>query len=223
LRGLKSKKMGRVIPTVFVKTKKDFDSRFEKLVGISKKIQIDFMDEKFVKVEGISLRDIPNLKKFKGWKFEAHLMVRNPEKWISGLKKKGFRKVIFHREAVGDVAKVIKIVKRSGMKVMLAINSKTGLGKIRDFLDDVDGVLLMGIEAGREGQKFDAKVYGKIRKLRKLKPKILIQVDGGVNDKTISKIVTAGVDYVNSGSYVSGAEESKTALKKLESSFKSKL
>jgi len=84
-----------IIPTIFSKNKKQFNERFNKLIKISKNIQIDFMDGKFVKAKSVQLSQIPNLKKYKN-NFEAHLMVKNPESWITKLKQKGFKKIIFH-------------------------------------------------------------------------------------------------------------------------------
>src|SRR6267378_2103541 len=85
----------KIIPTVFCKNKKDFKERFSKLIKISKEIQIDFMDGRFVKSKFIDFSAIPNLKRYNN-NFEAHLMVQNPIKYILKLKKKGFKKIIFH-------------------------------------------------------------------------------------------------------------------------------
>ena len=214
--------MRKIIPTVFENNKKEFDKRYSKLIKLDRGLQIDFMDGKFVKAKGIELKDVPNLIKYK-MQFEAHLMVMNPEKWISELKMKGFFKVIFHGESKknnSDIDKIIKLIKNSKMKAWIAINPDTGINKIMSFLKKIDGVLFMGVYPGREKQKFVNSVLGKIKKLRKLNKKIKIQIDGGVNLETIGKLKKAGVDYVNSGSFVSGAEYPKRALKELEERFR---
>ena len=100
--------MREVIPTVFAMNKGEFDERLAKLVKISKKIQIDFMDGKFVDGRGVELRDVPNLRKYRS-EFEAHLMVRNPEEWFEELKEKGFKKVIFHYESIRDFGSISRI------------------------------------------------------------------------------------------------------------------
>jgi len=71
--------MNHVIPSIFAESKEEFDEKFSNLVKISKKIQIDFMDGKFVSAKGIRASNVPNLKKYKN-DFEAHLMVYRPEK-----------------------------------------------------------------------------------------------------------------------------------------------
>ena len=92
-------KKTKIIPTIFATNKSDFDKRFNLLRKISKNLQIDFMDGKLVDSKSISLNEVPNLSRYKN-NFEAHLMVKNPDRWISDLEKKGFSKVIFHIEAM---------------------------------------------------------------------------------------------------------------------------
>jgi ribulose-phosphate 3-epimerase len=217
--------MGRVIPTVFSRNRKEFDERFRKVVGISKKIQIDFMDGKFVKVKGISLDIVPNLKNFRA-EFEAHLMVEDPENWIAGLKKKGFDKVIFHYESIKNLEEMRRLaflIKQKRMMPMIAFNPKTRIDKIIDVLEkayDFQDILLMGVNPGKEGQKLDPNVFRRIKKIKRFSPRIKIQIDGGVNDKTIGRLSKAGADLVNSGSFVSDTERPRIALKRLDKEFK---
>ena len=210
--------MKLIIPTIFAHTKKQFNERLKKLLPIAKELHIDFMDGKFVKAKGVNIEDIPNLKKYRTV-FEAHLMVMNPSQYVLALKKNGFKKIIFHYEAVKDKDKILGLIyyiKNKGMKAIIAINPETIIDKIKDFFHEIDGVLLMGVHPGREHQRFITKVYGKIKKLRKMNKKIKIQVDGGINFKTAKKLRKVGVDILNSGSFISEAEDSKKALKELK-------
>lgn len=211
----------KIIPTVFAINKKEFDERFGKLIGASKELQIDFMDGRFVRAKGIQLKNVPNLKR-KG-KFEAHLMVSNPEKWIEKLKLKGFSKVIFHVETMKNdkgIDEIIKKIKGLRLKCWIALNPGTSLKKIEEFLDRVDGVMFMGVNPGREKQKFVDGVYGKIKEFRKKNKRIKIQVDGGVSLKNIERLGKIGVDIVNSGSFVSGAKNPRKALMELRKKFR---
>ncbi len=212
----------QVIPTVFAENKKDFKERFDKLVKIAKNIQIDFMDGKFVRSKGIKISDIPNLHRYKN-KFEAHLMCFSPGKYIPALKKKGFKKIIFHYEACRgskDVSKIVELIKSKRIEAWIAINPETSIGRLRLYLSKVDGVLFMGVYPGKEHQKFISPVYKKIKKLRKMSRKTNIQVDGGVNLQTSSKLAKLGVNYVNTGSFVADAGKPREALKRLEKAFK---
>lgn len=204
-----------VIPTIFAHNKKEFEERFKKLLPISKNIQIDFMDGKFVKAKSVQLKNLPNLKKFKN-NFEAHLMVSNPEKYLPELKKKGFKKIIFHIEATKYPDKIIEKIKKLKMKPMAAINPKTNILKLPRNTD----VLFMGVIPGKEHQKFMPSVYNKIKAIRRTSKKIKIQVDGGVSHKNISKLKKLGVNSVNTGSYVSEANDPKTAFKKINAAFR---
>jgi len=211
--------MNKIIPTVFAHNKKEFYERFSELIKLNRDLQIDFMDGKFVKSHGIKINDIPNLSKYKR-KFEAHLMAFNPAKYIPLLRKKGFNKIIFHYEALKNNQKIEELIdkiKENRMRAWVAINPSTKVDRIIGFLDNVNGILFMGVKPGREHQKFISGVYNKIKGLRKISGKIKIQVDGGVNLLNIGKLRNLGADYVNSGSFISEAENPKKALRELES------
>lgn len=208
----------RIIPTIFAHNKKEFQQRFEKLLLVSKNLQIDFMDGKFVKAKSISLEQIPNLTKYKN-NFEAHLMLYRPEKYIEKLKQKGFKKIIFHIEATKNPEKVIKIIKKEKLIPFIAINPVTALEKILPFLPRVRGVLFMGVYPGKENQSFIQKVYKKIFQLKKINKKIIIQVDGGVNFNVTKKLANLGVNYINSGSFISASENPRETLNKLNHTF----
>ena len=203
--------MNTIIPTIFSKNKKEFNERYKKLIKVSRNLQVDFMDGKFVPGKSVQLNDIPKLPR--NYNFEAHLMCKNPEGYVYKLKVSGFKKVIFHFNS-GDNVKTIAKIKDSGMKSFMAVNPEN---KTKDFcylLDLVDGVLVMGVHPGKEHQKFIPETLNKIKEIRKLTDKP-IQVDGGVNLKTISKLKKAGVTIFNSGSFVSEAEKPKEALMQL--------
>ena len=208
--------MIKIIPTVFARNRKEFNERFDKLIGLKRDLHIDFMDGKFVKSKGVGLKDIPQLKKYK-IKFEVHLMTFNPEKYIIDLRKKGFDKVIFHYESLREdkINELIRKIKANKMKAWIALNPLTEINNIAFFLSKIDGVLLMGVYPGKEHQKFIAGVYGKIKELRKLK-KIKMQVDGGVNFNVIRKLEKLGINYANSGGFISNSENPKRALMELE-------
>lgn len=203
--------MTLIIPTIFATNKKQFEEKFRKLLPIANNIQIDFMDGKFVKAKSFSLKEIPNLNKYKN-KFEAHLMVKSPEKYLTKLKQKGFKKIIFHIEAISNQNKIIRKIRTLKMKPMIAINPETKVERIPENTD----VLLMGVHPGKEHQKLILKTLKKIKDLRKKNKKIKIQIDGGVSPKTIKKLKKAGADVFNSGSFISEAENSKEAFNKLK-------
>jgi len=211
-----------IILNVFATTKKKFMERFKKVVPVARKIQIDIMDGYFVNARSLSVQDKPNLYRY-GKSFEVHLMVSRPSWYIAKLKKKGCNKIIFHVESRKDeeeVWKTINEIKKLYMIPCLALNPETPLKAITPYLEKVRYIMFMGITPGSEGQRFKPDVYKKIKALRKLDPTVKIQVDGGVNDKTASKLAKAGCTYLNTGSFVGEAEDPKKAKKILEREFK---
>ena len=210
-----------IIPTIFAHNKKEFDERFAKLIEITHQLQIDFMDGKFVHGKSISIEDVPDCHEY--WvKFEAHLMMQKPENYIEKLKEKGFKKIIFHYEAVKNAHKIkelISLIKKNKMKVFIAINPATKIDKIIMFLGNIGGVLVMGINPGKEHQKFIPSIYEKIGELRRVDKKIIIQVDGGVNFDNIRRLRKLGVNYINSGSLISDSAKPKKMLKMMKVAF----
>lgn len=210
-----------VIPTVFAYSKNNFIDRFEKLIKISEEIQIDIMDGKFVNEASIDIKDIPDLKKYKN-NFEAHLMVEKPEDYVERLKKKGFKKIIFHYEALkhdNEIEKTIEKIRKVKMKVFIALNPETSIARIILFLHKVDGILFMGVHPGKEHQSFIPEIYEKIKKLREFSKDIEIQVDGGVNLEIAKRLKELGVNKVNSGSFVADAKNPTEVIKRLNRIF----
>jgi ribulose-phosphate 3-epimerase len=212
-------KNNHIIPTVFSHGKEEFKIRFDKLVKVSKKIQIDFMDGKFVRGKSVKLEDIPILKNYRN-EFEAHLMVDNPSKWVELCSRKGFRRIIVHVESRG-FEEAIKSAKKGKMQVFIAVNPSTRLKKIYRFITnkEIGGVLLLGVNPGKEGQRLSWKTPYRIRRIKKMDKNMIVQVDGGVNDKNIGKLAKYGADYVNSGSFVFNSQNPKEKINVLESIF----
>lgn len=210
--------MKKIIPTIFANNKKEFDEKFRNLIGISNFFQIDFMDGKFVKGKSVKLSEIPNLKET-GKKFEAHLMTKHPEKKFAKLKRKGFRKVIFHYESTKKPERIIKRAKNLGLVCFMAINPETSVKKISPLLKETGGILVMGVHPGKEHQNLILGTYKKIREIKKHSPRTTVQIDGGVNLQTARKLKLAGADILNTGSFVSSSKNPHEALRKLRKIF----
>lgn len=213
----------KVIPTVFAIRKEDFNDRLERIAKLSKEIQIDFMDGIFVSSKFIDFDIIPDLSKFKGHTFEAHMMTKDPGKYFLILKKKGFKKIIIHFESYFEKNKIVNLarkIKKEKISAFLAVNPET---KVHDYLlllKEFDGVMFMGVHPGKEHQTFIYDVLTHVKELRHYKKKIDIQIDGGVNAGNISYIKKAGVNIFNSGSYISESDNPKAALTKLKKEMK---
>lgn len=210
-----------VIPTVFAISREEFNKRFDKLRTITRYVHIDIMDGQFVPAKSIAISSLPILSNYDNL-FEAHLMVVSPEKYIDSLKTKGFRKVIVHYESFENDRRrflALEAFNRARLFPFMALNPETPVEAVLPFRDHIKGVMLMGVEPGAEGQKIISGIYEKVRELKRLDPRIIIQIDGGISVGTAGLLKKAGADIINTGSFVGDAEDSKEALRALQSVF----
>ena len=163
-------------------------------------VQIDLMDGRFVPSRSITREQLIGLPDKLKW--EAHLMVKDPEEYIADLKQGGASKVIFHHEATTSPPKVISRARELEIDIGLAINPETPVSAIALYMNQVDSILLLTVTPGFYGSKFIPEVMDKVAGLRAVKSEIEIGVDGGVKENNIREIANAGVDYICVGSAV---------------------
>ena len=163
------------------------------------------MDGLFVKNQTVDYTYLEQLKMSSILLFDVHLMVQNPTKVISKYAKAGANILTIHYEAFDDDKKFIKALKKIRkleMMAGIALDLDTKVESIEPFLKYCDLVLIMSVKAGKGGQQFSESAIKKIKALRKLDSKILIEVDGGIDNISSQKAVKAGADIVVSGSYI---------------------
>jgi len=204
-----------IIPTIFVKKGGDFTSRFNLVSSLSHTFQIDVMDGKFVSEYSISLDEIPDVSMYD---VEAHLMVAHPKNYVIPLVKKGFSRIMFHYESQIsdlDVQYMLAFIRAAGATPVLVLNPQTPVTKVFPFIDRLSHIMLMGVYPGAEHQSFLEDTIQKVKALKKKKPSLLVQVDGGATPKTVADLTKAGCNHINVGSYVSRAKDPKTAFDEL--------
>lgn len=196
--------MVQIIPTLFSTTEEEYRNRLSRLTSSSFLkdgwVQLDLMDNKFVPKQGISLevvRRYPN-----PFYKEAQLMVIDPGEWIGGLIDLKVNRIVFPVEIKGDILMFINQIKKAGIEVGLSVNPDTKLEKVYPYINSLDGILLMGVNPGLEGQKLDLEVNEKIKEIKLKNPNIKVGIDGGVNDTNVKELVKAGADYLAIGSYL---------------------
>ena len=164
----------------------------------------DVMDGQFVKYKSVDFAYLEQLKERTALLFDCHLMVNDPIKVVDKYIKNGANIITFHQEVLNEeqTHKLIKHVKNKGVMAGLAIDLDTDISKVDPFLSELDMVLVMSVKAGKGGQEFQKSALQKIKYVRAKNAKILIEVDGGINDKTAAQAVRAGADIVVSGSYI---------------------
>ncbi len=137
---------------------------------------------------------------------DVHLMITDPLRYISQTISAGADLITFHIESSSAPYETIAAIKNGGVKAGIVIKPGTPYEAILPFIELVDVVLVMTVEPGFGGQSFMEDMLDKVRALRKYiddrNLSVHIQVDGGINDKTIAKAVEAGADMLVVGSYL---------------------
>ena len=138
-------------------------------------------------------------------------MIDEPIRYIDQFKKSGADLITVHYEACSNLDETIEKIKNSGLKVGLSFKPKTDIEKIIPYLEKIDLCLVMSVEPGFGGQSFIEDSIGKIQKLRSYIDEnnlsCLIEVDGGIKDHNLKKVIDAGVDVVVSGSDIFSHKE----------------
>lgn len=203
----------KVFPSVMAKNQKELDEMLKNLAGVAQYLHLDVADGKLVPNTSLWFP----LKLSKRFKYIAHLMVKNPQKWIDQHGKK-VEFYIVQAEAV-NIAKYITKTKSQHRTVALALNPETRVWKIKKYLKDIDYVLILTVHPGFYGAKYLRYPLKKIKEIKKENPKTKIIVDGGMNPNTVKDAARAGADYIVSGSFITKAEKPKERMKMLEKGF----
>ena len=190
----------RVIPAILTDDPAALETMVRQTEGFTDYAQFDIMDGQFVPSSSITLEHIAALSTKLEW--EAHLMVKNPESQLEGFRKAGARKAVFHYEATPSPRAVISQARGLGLEVGLAVNPETPVAAILPLISEVDGVLLLTVNPGFYGSPFIPEVLGKITELRRSRPQVEIDIDGGIKDSNIAHVARFGVDAICVGSAI---------------------
>ena len=167
---------------------------------------IDIMDGVFVPNISFGIPVIKAIKKHAKKVMDVHLMIVDPDRYITDFKKAGADILTVHYEACSHLHRTIQAIKESGMQAGVSLNPHTPISVLEDVILDLDLVLIMSVNPGFGGQSFIENTYKKIIQLRDLieksGSKAVIEIDGGVNDKNCHKLVAAGADVLVAGSFV---------------------
>lgn len=179
-------------------------------------IHIDVMDGKFVPNETNGLTMLKSAKNATDIVLDVHLMVENPLEYMKPFIKDADI-ITFHVEAVDkfQTEEIIKNLKDKGKKVGIALKPKTPITEIIPFLEKIDMVLIMTVEPGFGGQELILETIQKIKELRKLKPDLDIEVDGGINLDTVAFVKEAGANVLVAGTAIFKSKDKRKAIDEL--------
>ena len=180
-------------------------------------LHIDVMDGRFVPNISFGLPVLKAIKKHSKKTLDVHLMIVEPEKWITEFKEAGADILTVHYECSPHLHRTIDAIKKAGMKAGVAINPHTPISVLEDIISDVDLVLIMSVNPGFGGQSFITNTYNKVKQLNELivkknitKPHI--QIDGGVTLDNAKFLIDAGADALVAGNSVFSSGDPLTTI-----------
>jgi ribulose-phosphate 3-epimerase len=185
-------------------------------------VHCDVMDGVFVPNISFGIPVISAVNSISEKPLDVHLMIVNPDKYITDFYNVGAKIITVHYEACTHLHRTIQQIKSLGIKASVCLNPHTPVFMLEDIISDVDMVLLMSVNPGFGGQKFIENTYKKVSELKELIARknsdAMIEVDGGVNFEVGKKLYEAGADILVAGSFVFTANnpvETIAQLKKL--------
>lgn len=184
-------------------------------------IHLDVMDGVFVPNISFGFPVIKSISKIARKPLDVHLMIVEPQKYISQVRDCGAEYMNVHVEACTHLHRTVEAIRAAGMKPAVTLNPATPVSLLEDIIGDLNMVLLMSVNPGFGGQKFINHVLLKIVRLRKLIAEsgsdALIEVDGGINIDTVPLVADAGADIVVAGSAVFGSDNPRETIARLAS------
>ncbi len=165
-------------------------------------LHLDVMDGHFVPNISFGASLIKSIRPYSNLIFDVHLMIDNPDRYISDFVDAGANIICVHAESTKHLNRTIQLIKSYNVKVGVALNPSTPLEVIKYDIDNIDMVLIMTVNPGFGGQKFIPQMLNKIKELRTIAPNIDIQVDGGINNEISKLVINAGANILVAGSYI---------------------
>ena len=197
----------KIAPSVLSADYANFETELKKLEASGAEYaHLDVMDGHFVPNISFGAGVVASMRPHSKMVFDCHLMVSNPEHHIEEFARAGADIISIHVEATPHIHGALQKIRAAGVKPSVVINPGTPVEAIKNVLNLVDQVLVMTVNPGFGGQAFLPETMGKIRELVALREanqlSFDIEVDGGIDDKTIQLAREAGANVFVAGSYV---------------------
>lgn len=180
-------------------------------------VHLDIMDGVFVPNISYGFAVVEAVRRCTDKPLDAHLMIVDPDRYLSRFAKAGANVITVHYEACTHLHRTLQAIRELGVKAGVAINPHTSPELLRDILPYADLVLLMSVNPGFGGQRFIETSWGKLARLvemvRAEERETLIEIDGGVGAENAGKLWEAGADVLVAGSAVFGAKDPAAAIR----------
>jgi len=185
---------------------------------------IDIMDGVFVPNISFGMPVLEAIAKHAKKTIDVHLMIVDPDRYISTFASLGADILTVHYEACTHLHRTLQAIKAAGMKAGVALNPHTSVNLLEDVIQDIDMVCIMSVNPGFGGQSFIENTYAKVAQLKALITKkgasTLIEIDGGVTNKNATQLAEAGADVLVAGSFVFKAENPTQTIADLKAQLK---
>ncbi|WP_270314359.1 ribulose-phosphate 3-epimerase [Streptococcus infantarius] len=202
----------KIAPSILAADYANFASELKRIEETSAEyVHIDIMDGQFVPNITFGADVVASMRKHSKLVFDCHLMVVNPERFVDAFAQAGADIMTIHAESTLHIHSALQKIKKAGMKAGVVINPGTPVSAIEPVLSLVDQVLIMTVNPGFGGQAFIPEMLEKVQKVAKIRDEkgydFDIEVDGGVDNKTIKACYQAGANVFVAGSYLFKASD----------------
>ena len=206
----------QVQPALLERDLYELQRKIDLVKSLVQEVHLDIMDGEFVPNTTINDPNVVTELQWGDLQVSLHLMIANPllhlRKWALPL----VSTIYIHYESAVNASECINVIRSLGKKVGLAINPHTPTLEIKDYIPQVDAIMIMGVEPGFSGQGFNNDVLSKIRYVRELAPQMNIAVDGGVNAATKDNILKAGANILCANSYLFSSQDLPQVIQNLK-------
>ncbi len=183
-------------------------------------LHIDVMDGVFVPNISLGFPVMKSVQRVLRKPMDVHLMVQNPQNFVSQVRDCGASIMNIHQEACLHLDSAVAAIKRAGMKAAVTLNPSTPVVMLEDVIAELDLVLVMSVNPGFGGQKFINNTLRKIKALKELIARTgsnaIVEVDGGINADTAALVAQAGADAIVAGSYIFNSPDPSKAISLLK-------
>lgn len=181
---------------------------------------VDIMDGVFVPNISFGFPVLKAIKKYAKKPLDVHLMIVEPDKYITTFRDAGADILSVHLEACPHLHRTLQAIRAAGMKTGVAINPHTSVHLLEDLIADIDLVCMMSVNPGFGGQKFIENTYKKIAQLREISnkagTKLMIEIDGGVDLQNAAKLIRTGADVLVAGNTVFSSPDPASTISQLK-------
>lgn len=199
--------MPHIIPSILVLSEEEFKKQIESIKNETGMVQIDLADGEFVPNKTWAYQSPKKAQEYLDIDFELHLMVIDPLKTIKDWRNNPhLKRILVHYESADDIKEVIEELSILGKDISVVLDPDTSILVLDPILEEIRGVMFMGVRPGFQGQSFIPETLERIKKFKEKKTAHFVEVDGGVSEQTLPDIIRAGTDGVCPGSAIFGNE-----------------